>query len=935
MTTIADVPTAERCQDSPVLTVFSHQGNVVRTLEYNRRAGTDPLDEYITGQHYSARGHLLSTIDPRLREASPDTPNFSYVHSLSGRPLQVVSQDAGTRTLLHDIEGGLSWQQDSREQQQRRVYDTLHRLIAVTEQTGDTSPRITERLVYGDVTASAGENLRGQLLQHCTPAGLTQISSCGIGGQLLQQSQQFLRDDVIDSNWSEAQADWEVDLSPDIFVSRWQYNARNQQVSLTDARNNLQRQQYNIAGQLLSSNVLLNGQPTEQVLLKEATYSAAGQVLRETGGNGVVSDYTYEAQTQRLASLNTSRPAQAGRSTVLQQLSWQYDPMGNIMTVTDASTPVRFTRNQRVTPTRTYSYDARYQLIQASGRENAGAGQQTPVLPAPVIPLAQDASAVTGYVRTYTYDRGANLTSIQHAGYSSNYTLQMVVAPTSNRAVQQTGALTPGDVNRYFDGNGNLTELVAGQPLEWNARNQLQRVTQVDRTDDVDDNEVYWYDGAGQRATKLNTTLTSNTVHTERVRYLPGLELRQKEQTPGGGTLSVLETLQVVKSAGAGRQSARVLHWELGQPAGSSNDVVRYSLNDQTGSSVLEVDQQADVVSWEEYFPFGGTAVWSAQNETEVKYKFVRYSGKERDMTGLYYYGFRYYAPWLMRWLNPDPAGTVDGLNVFCMVGNNPVTRSDALGLSDEFQYFDNPVYRGTTERISSPRSFASRDDQGISSAWENLKAGVSSRWEGLSSWLRSMGSRYHRLRSDNVSLSSFTPVATPIYRGPEPAGANIGETSFISDVGNESTSSLSRSDSQTSLTPGFRAHLNRRLQSATESPLSRVRYSPGEVITSSDVDLGRYVWGQDQLESSSRNWHLFPLTFDTDSDNGEFELSTIATRGLENHEADAPYQSVETEPLIDINLVTTAPAQDKKYRMTLNGMSLALFILAMSVYRG
>jgi insecticidal toxin complex protein TccC len=59
----------------------------------------------------------------------------------------------------------------------------------------------------------------------------------------------------------------------------------------------------------------------------------------------------------------------------------------------------------------------------------------------------------------------------------------------------------------------------------------------------------------------------------------------------------------------------------------------------------------------------------------------VRYSGKERDNTGLYYYGYRYYAPWLCRWLNADPAREVDGLNLFRMVVNNPVTLEDKMGL--------------------------------------------------------------------------------------------------------------------------------------------------------------------------------------------------------------------------------------------------------------
>ncbi|HGJ5882186.1 RHS repeat-associated core domain-containing protein [Arsenophonus sp.] len=86
--------------------------------------------------------------------------------------------------------------------------------------------------------------------------------------------------------------------------------------------------------------------------------------------------------------------------------------------------------------------------------------------------------------------------------------------------------------------------------------------------------------------------------------------------------------------------------------------------------------------SEEEFFPFGGTAWWAAENQLENHYKTYRYSGKERDATGLYYYGFRYYQPWVGRWLNPDPAGIIDGLNLYRMVRNNPVNLSDPKGNS-------------------------------------------------------------------------------------------------------------------------------------------------------------------------------------------------------------------------------------------------------------
>ncbi len=58
-----------------------------------------------------------------------------------------------------------------------------------------------------------------------------------------------------------------------------------------------------------------------------------------------------------------------------------------------------------------------------------------------------------------------------------------------------------------------------------------------------------------------------------------------------------------------------------------------------------------------------------------------RYTGKERDEeSGLYYYGARYYAPWLGRWTSCDPAGFVDGPNLFAYALNNPVGANDPYG---------------------------------------------------------------------------------------------------------------------------------------------------------------------------------------------------------------------------------------------------------------
>nr|WP_320190733.1 RHS repeat-associated core domain-containing protein [uncultured Desulfobacter sp.] len=107
---------------------------------------------------------------------------------------------------------------------------------------------------------------------------------------------------------------------------------------------------------------------------------------------------------------------------------------------------------------------------------------------------------------------------------------------------------------------------------------------------------------------------------------------------------------------------------------------VKYHLNDHLGSSniVLGGDsyEANNLLNGEEYFPFGETSFGSFSKK---KY---RYSGKELDEeTGLYYYGARYFVPWLLRWSTIDPFGAIDSTNLFIFVKNNPIRNVDSWGL--------------------------------------------------------------------------------------------------------------------------------------------------------------------------------------------------------------------------------------------------------------
>jgi RHS repeat-associated protein len=60
-----------------------------------------------------------------------------------------------------------------------------------------------------------------------------------------------------------------------------------------------------------------------------------------------------------------------------------------------------------------------------------------------------------------------------------------------------------------------------------------------------------------------------------------------------------------------------------------------------------------------------------------------RFSSKAFDaLSGLYYYGFRWYSPQLQRWVNWDPTAERGGINLFAFARNNSLSFIDAFGLA-------------------------------------------------------------------------------------------------------------------------------------------------------------------------------------------------------------------------------------------------------------
>lgn len=654
---------------TPTLQVLESRGLPVRHIGYHRASADDRAQARITRRTHDAAGRVSAQWDPRLlarlEAGEPVTTNMTTLYSLSGLPIVSDSVDAGRKLCLFADTGLPANQWDSRQTHWQTEYDELLRPVIIKETAAGTSERVAERYEYGAASSDAAtRNQCGRLIRHDDAAGSRSIAEYSLAGKTLSETRRFLTS-LDEPDWPESQTARDVLLEiGDGETSHWNHGPLGDVFDQTDARGHRQRFMYSVAGEVVQASLQLAG-GDEQLVIEDIGYNAFGAIERQTAGNGAVSSAEYDPADGRLRRLHTDRPGK----TAVQDLLYEYDPVGNIVRTEDKSQQTRHFANQRIDPVNTYGYDTLYQLIQATGREALGATLQ-PGLPA-LSPTPGDTSQLLNYTQHYQYDKGGNLFELRHVGHQS-YTRSLAVAADSNRALPLDDNGAPPDFSAGFDANGNRLALSAGQTMRWDARNQLRSVDQVTRREGLNDAERYAYGSDHMRVRKVRSSVAGSVTHLAEVRYLPSLELRTDTARQ--------EQLEVI-TVKAGLWSVRCLHWVDGQPEGIVADPFRYSLDDQLGSSTVELDADANLISHEGYYPYGGTAWWAARSAVEAGYKTVRYSGKERDATGLYYYGFRYYVPWLGRWLNPDPAGTVDGLNLYGMVVNNPITLKDETGL--------------------------------------------------------------------------------------------------------------------------------------------------------------------------------------------------------------------------------------------------------------
>jgi RHS repeat-associated protein len=247
-------------------------------------------------------------------------------------------------------------------------------------------------------------------------------------------------------------------------------------------------------------------------------------------------------------------------------------------------------------------------------------------------------ASCTSWSHTYTYDKVGNRTGKGSVTYTIN-------------TVNEVTALSDGTSFTYDD-NGNRTQKTKGTDTWDYTYDYADRLTKVEENSST--TGEYVYDGKSKRLQATENSTTTTYIHF-------GYGVLYEETSSTSAAYVYGPTGLLAKRTTAGQESHTY-----------------YYHTDHLESTRLVTDESKNIISAITYHPFG------EPDDKEGSEDFL-FTGKERDSTGLFYYGARYYDPDIGRFLTRDPMRKMDienpqNLNKYTYCLNNPVKFIDPDG---------------------------------------------------------------------------------------------------------------------------------------------------------------------------------------------------------------------------------------------------------------
>jgi RHS repeat-associated protein len=276
----------------------------------------------------------------------------------------------------------------------------------------------------------------------------------------------------------------------------------------------------------------------------------------------------------------------------------------------------------------------------------------------------------------YSYDGFNQLTSFsRNNGHSQSWALDALGNWTSvttdgstqtrtANAQNQYTSVSGGGVTPTYDNNGNLTtDPTNGHTYVYDAWNRLVAVQNGGNT-----LTSYTYDAQGRRITETSSGTQTDLYYNDQWQVI---EERVNGQTQTQYVWDPLASDTLV---------------ERDSYDSNGNIILRlYAQQDVIGNVTVLVDTSGNVVERFVYDPYGQLTVldasWNVLASDAYHWVYLYQAGRYDSISGLYNFHNRDYSPSLGRWLQQDPLGYSDGMNLYDYVKGDPLKFTDPTGL--------------------------------------------------------------------------------------------------------------------------------------------------------------------------------------------------------------------------------------------------------------
>ncbi|MBI4446208.1 MAG: hypothetical protein HY645_09905 [Acidobacteria bacterium] len=597
-----------------------------------------------TGYLLDAEGNVLAVTDPL-----GNTTRHRY--DFANRRIESLDPLGNTTRWDYDNAGNILQSIDANRNSTKYTYDRLNRVVVIEDPMGNRT-----RYSY-----DANSNLN----RIQDPQGnVLSLEFDALGRRTV------LRD-------------------PDVGDWHWNYDDRQGAVSQTDSEGQVTVLSHDLVGRLINKSYP-NGQSIRYHYDDPNVRFSKGRLTKIEDQSGTTL-FEYDAMGRRTRETKVIDGVQFAVEREYNGAGWM--------------TGLRYPDGEKLT----YTYDARGSITRIQG-------SNIYLSHASYYATAQVRSLVfgNGVLQEYAYYGGERVSSIktnngglQHLSYSwdpagnllsltdaRNGATQSFRYDLLDRLIVAAGAY--GNLQYRYDSIGNLLEK-EGVRYTY-GRDRLPHAVMAGSN-----GSVFVYNRRGEMVRRNDQTLAYDFEG----RLIQCGDLRFVYDGDGGRVKKIAATEATVYVGGLFEVQNRVpvKHYFMGSNRIASRfgpELYLYQ-TDHIGSSNIVTDARGSRVQLTEYLPFG--TVRRNVGVDAVKHKFT---GKELDGSGLYFFGARYYDPLTGRFISPDPTiqkvYDPQDLNRYAYARNNPLRYVDPTGLGwKKFWKKVKEVVKDVWEEVKNP----------------------------------------------------------------------------------------------------------------------------------------------------------------------------------------------------------------------------------------